>query len=306
MAKAPPGQGWFRIRHALITHPRVVRIAEALQFEDASVDSRRSLPLTIDERINLVIGGLCRIWSVGNTHADRIGRIEFATVDTISSIARIDGFGQAMEAVGWLEIYDGGVLLPNFEQHNKPMNPCEVVGRGERDTTIDTPNGIDNTEIDTNDTVDTVDTGYRCTEEPEPEPEPEPVSSIDSLTNTRQASGNEAFKLSGESPPESKAARTKRINAEVARIWAIWPRKDNKHKGCLAIFKVLDGGYSFDELLRRVRVYAATRPTTRTHPDYTFTPHPSTWFNRRSFEDDEFDKAAVEQARHDRDAPMEW
>jgi len=287
MAKAPRGQGWFRVRHCLIQHPRVVRIAQALG------DTEGGPSLSLDERINLTIGALCRVWSMGNTHADTLGRIDFATVDTVSNIARVDGFGDAMEAVGWLQTCDGGVLLPNFAKHNRTTAPAEVVGRGPSGDPDDTANGADDTPTDTNDTVDTVATGVSMTEEQEQEQEREQeqeVSSIDPLYISPQECQNRTFALSTDPEPESAAARTRRIKKQVAEIWAVWPRKDNKRKGEQAIYKVLDGGFDFADLLRRVRLYATGRPTSRSHPDYAYTPHPSTWFNQRRFEDDEFDE----------------
>lgn len=100
---------------------------------------------------------------------------------------------------------------------------------------------------------------------------------------------------------ESKAARTKRIGAEALEIYAAYPRKDNSVKAKLSIEKVLAGTsklkpWPFVDLLRRTRQYAEENPPVRrSHPDYkTEHPHPSTWFNQRRFEDEQFDEGTPE------------
>lgn len=95
---------------------------------------------------------------------------------------------------------------------------------------------------------------------------------------------------------ESKAARTKRINAGALLIYNAYPRKVAKVQAVRSIAKVLMADFDPLDLLRRTKAYAATNPHNglpARHAD-NFCPYPSTWFNQRRFEDDAFDEGAVE------------
>lgn len=112
---------------------------------------------------------------------------------------------------------------------------------------------------------------------------------------------NEEPEAEPEIDTKCKATLTKCIEAEAQAVYRAYPRKDNKVKGIESIIKVLTGAskvepWAFDDLLRRTRQYAADNPLLRrSHPDYkTAHPHPSTWFNQRRFEDEQFDEGAAE------------
>lgn len=267
MARTQPGHGWFRIRHALISHPRVIRIAEALGAE-GDTDA-----LSLDDRINLAIGALCRVWSWGNTHADRDGRILYATVDTVDVIAHIAKFSEALIAVGWLTVDDDGVVLSNFNEHNDPLYrppPAAPILPEEEDEPDDMTPSTVSVGISVHDTG--ADTSI---EEQEREPE------------------REIFSLSTEEPEEAKPKRTTKDDAE--EVYRAYPRKVAKVQAMKRILAVLKEGYPVAELIRRTRAFAETQPPAG-HPDQKFTPYPATWYNQRRFEDAEFDEGRSDDA----------
>jgi hypothetical protein len=64
-------------------------------------------------------------------------------------------------------------------------------------------------------------------------------------------------------------------------IYLVYPRHDDKQEALKAIAKALNNGTTFEFLLERTRMYAATR-----QPRDRFTPLPATWFNKKRYEDD--------------------
>lgn len=70
---------------------------------------------------------------------------------------------------------------------------------------------------------------------------------------------------------------------QVQAIYEAYPRKVAPDAAYKAIAKAL-GFIEYEELLRRVRLYADARR--RPGQDYKLTPHPATWFNRGSWKED--------------------
>ena len=89
---------WIKMRCNLGTDPRVLRIADGLGLPELHV-----------------VGLLWRFWSWADQHttSDAVSVTE-ALVDRITC----DGFALQLRSVGWLEVNESGVRLPNFEEHN--------------------------------------------------------------------------------------------------------------------------------------------------------------------------------------------
>lgn len=250
--KTKPGDGWFRIRHSVLDCPRVQRIAAGL---DGPPD------LGIEERIDMTIGAVCRVWSWGNRYADRIDRIHHATRETVDRVSGLKGFADAMEAVGWAEFDDDGVTLPNFREHNTPLGRDEPNEESPGD-------GID-------DTIDTVSNEYRS------------AVSITDTTETpvereRERDRNDTVSI-------DPVAKKPRGNADdVEKIYKAYPRKVAKVQGKKAIAKAIKSGVDPNELLVLTKAYASTNPTggAKATERENFCPYPATWFNQRRFEDD--------------------
>lgn len=84
-------------------------------------------------------------------------------------------------------------------------------------------------------------------------------------------------------PPEPKAKTKGPTPEQVETIYQAYPRKEGRGAGLDAIRKaLLTGGVSYDELLRKVRIYAECRAGQETK----YTPYPQKWFNQKRWQDD--------------------
>jgi len=98
--RIPPANGaWIKMRTNLWDAPQVARICELLKCIEA-----------------LVIGAMYRLWSLADTHSTD-GRLDFSS-HTLNRKVGVDGFSEAVAAIGWLEIGDGYVVVVRFDEHN--------------------------------------------------------------------------------------------------------------------------------------------------------------------------------------------
>jgi hypothetical protein len=100
------------VRH-LLAEPKFVRWA--VPSLTGSLQGALSPNLTA----RAVVGALMLVWSVARNLAPN-GRIAGATLADIDRLAGLPCFGRAMLAAGWLREEAGGVVLPNFAEHNPP------------------------------------------------------------------------------------------------------------------------------------------------------------------------------------------
>lgn len=91
---------WIKMRVDLQTHPKVFRMASAL-----NADKLRT------------IGGLHAAWCLFDVHATD-GQIEGYTRDVLDAMIGWPGFAAAMVAVGWLEESGETLVAPRFDAHN--------------------------------------------------------------------------------------------------------------------------------------------------------------------------------------------
>ena len=65
-----------------------------------------------------VVGALANVWMEAALQCDELGRVATWTADDVDEFARITGFADAMQAVGWLRV-DAliGVELPGFGRY---------------------------------------------------------------------------------------------------------------------------------------------------------------------------------------------
>lgn len=102
---------WIKMRCDLHTHPKIVRIASAL-----NADNRPHAVRPASMRC-LVVGALHAVWSVFDAHSED-GKLDGYSPETIDDLVGCPGISRAMEAVGWLEISGSSVSLPRFAEHN--------------------------------------------------------------------------------------------------------------------------------------------------------------------------------------------
>lgn len=91
---------WIAIRCDLATEPEVIAIADATGLDEFAV-----------------VGRLHRLWSWANRHTTD-GNARSVTFSWIDRYLQHDGFAQAMESAGWLEMSTSGVTIPHFDRFN--------------------------------------------------------------------------------------------------------------------------------------------------------------------------------------------
>jgi hypothetical protein len=102
---------WIKMRTDLVTHPKVVRIASAL-----NADKRpQGVPVVSDKF--RVIGGLLAVWSVFDAHSVD-GTLDGYTPEVLDDAIGFPGFTNALASVQWIAVTSQGLVLPRFEDHN--------------------------------------------------------------------------------------------------------------------------------------------------------------------------------------------
>lgn len=91
---------WIKIRKSLTRDPRVVRISSAL-----NADRLRT------------IGGLVSAWCLLDEQTED-GKLEGYTPEVFDELVGVPGIAAAMASVNWLELGDGFLAAPRFEEHN--------------------------------------------------------------------------------------------------------------------------------------------------------------------------------------------
>jgi len=91
---------WIKMNKSLPRDPRVVRISSALK-----ADRLRT------------VGGLLSAWCLLDEQTED-GKLEGYTPELMDEIVGFQGLARAMESVGWLEVSDGFLVVPRFEEHN--------------------------------------------------------------------------------------------------------------------------------------------------------------------------------------------
>jgi len=115
---------WIKMRSALTTCPKVAAMARSVgTAEEFRGLSRQTMRL-------LVVGGLHAVWTAVNEHTSD-GVMANSYVEDVDDIAGIDGFGEAMQAAGWLEADEaaGTLTFPNFHQWNTPAKDSTAAER---------------------------------------------------------------------------------------------------------------------------------------------------------------------------------
>lgn len=91
---------WIKMRGNLWDDPRISRICDLTDQPEA-----------------MVVGGLYWLWSSADQHTED-GIMPGLTLRGIDRKTGIQGFGDALVAVGWLADHPEGVRIVNFEEHN--------------------------------------------------------------------------------------------------------------------------------------------------------------------------------------------
>lgn len=93
---------------------------EWIKFEASTPDKPEVLAITVFmgwDDPDLTVGKLLRVWRWFDQQTID-GNAPGVTPALLDRLLGVSGLCEAMESVGWLESYEGGVRLPNFERHN--------------------------------------------------------------------------------------------------------------------------------------------------------------------------------------------
>ncbi len=91
---------WIKMRTDLRSDPTVFRLAKATKLDRLAV-----------------VGRLYALWAWVDLHAVD-GRVDGAEAVDVDEICERKGFAQALVTVGWLEVGEGFVTIPNHDRHN--------------------------------------------------------------------------------------------------------------------------------------------------------------------------------------------
>lgn len=91
---------WIKMRLGLVTHPKIVRIASAL-----NADRLR------------VIGAVYAVWSLADEHTED-GVLAGYSLAALDESVGFSGFSEQLQGVDWLSVTPQGIVLPRFEEHN--------------------------------------------------------------------------------------------------------------------------------------------------------------------------------------------
>jgi len=121
------------MRVGLDRDPRVIRMADYLAADRAFMDwltdpVRRTCSASAYEHVTrnvtvaLCVTGLLVTWGAAREQGDRVGDdlvIEHCDLDTLSAIANVPSFGDALASVGWAAEGGDSVMLPKFFKDNE-------------------------------------------------------------------------------------------------------------------------------------------------------------------------------------------
>ena len=119
---------WIKMRTDLYRDPKVCILADYISDPDGDLscyvnqNMQRNMTVTRNVMRNAVVGALLSVWGVMRHRGkSQNGSLvcNGVTIHVIDDIADMNGFGEAMEAVGWVVQTDDGIVFPSFfDEHN--------------------------------------------------------------------------------------------------------------------------------------------------------------------------------------------
>lgn len=131
---------WIKMRLNLVTHPKVMRLAECLLDSKAYHDwaalsygipgfpppsgdvKKRERYEALRVTRYVTVCALLRFWGYANEHVEPDETVSGLWPDDVDEIVGVPSFSDALVAVGWIQFNsDTGVAtLPNFHKYNAP------------------------------------------------------------------------------------------------------------------------------------------------------------------------------------------
>lgn len=146
---------WIKMREGLLHDTKLFGMSRHL-VRNASFRSWLGAEIS-DEALRCVTCALLlRVWSKSREHGKFDGDdlvLAHLSIPDIDHYAQAPGVGKAMELVGWAKEKDagnGGVILPNFRQHNAPVTAAEKQSQYRTRKKAKLEQGVANPERDRN------------------------------------------------------------------------------------------------------------------------------------------------------------
>jgi hypothetical protein len=130
---------WIKMRGSLMANPKLIAMANVIhrnkEFREwltPGGSGEANGQIVSESALRCVTCALLlKVWSAAREYGKLEGDHLFLahlSIPDLDPMADCPGVGKAMAAVGWAEVKagdPGGVILPNFKQHNAPMTSAE-------------------------------------------------------------------------------------------------------------------------------------------------------------------------------------
>lgn len=249
---------WIKMRSALLTNPKVIRMARLLAEDrffmnwwtrGTKLECETSVYEICDVTVvtRVTVGSLLSVWAAVNDCASQDGFVKGITLFEVDEMAGVPGFGNAMETVGWVEETEQGLVFPNFHEHN-------TVGK-ERSSGAKT--GAQRTR-EWRERKATVTDGSDVT--------------VTSQRDHREEKNREEKNNSSS------------LDAMFEEFWTAYPKKVSKAAALKAYRKIKPSESLQAEILAAVS--RAKTSVDWSKDDGQFIPYPASWLNARRWEDE--------------------
>lgn len=254
---------WIKMRAGLMQSPKLIALSRHLhrsnEFREwltPGGSGSMAGQIVSDDALRCVTCALLlRIWSSSREYGKFDGDhlvLPHLTIPDLDLMAGCPGVGKAMLTVGWAEVKDGdhgGVILPNFRQHNAPMTPAEKQSAYRvRQKSTDDTNDVER---------------YGA------------LPAIGNKAVTREEKRREEYK-DPPNPPRGDGVR-------FVRFWECYPRKTAKQAAEKAFAKLNPSDSLLEEILKALVSQCGWEQWRKDNGAYI--PHPATWINQRRWED---------------------
>ena len=225
---------WIKMRSNLWDDPRVARIVDLTDSSEAAV-----------------VGALYWLWATADQHSSD-GIMPGLTLRAIDRKTGVQGFGDALVAIGWLADHPEGVRIVRFDEHNGSSAKRRSTD-AQRKATVRRLSASD---------ADIEPTDCGCDVELEKEKEKEKKNP----PTPRRGNG------SASAPPG------------FDEFWAVYPKRRNRGDAEKAWAKLKPTTALQAEILQAVEV-AKARDDWRKDGGQ-FVPYPASWLNAKGWQDD--------------------
>lgn len=232
---------WIKMRGNLWDDPRVARLCDITDQPEAAI-----------------VGGLYWLWATADQHTED-GVMPGLTLRAIDRKTGIQGFGQGLCEIGWLEDQPDGVRIVNFEEHN---------GQSAK---------------------------RRCTDA-QRKANIRSVSALDAdKKRTDDGSDADEKRRSAELEKEKRREEKEYPPFGFDSFWSAYPRKQAKTPAMKAFAKLNPDEALLTTMLSALSRQAASEQWRKDGGQ--FVPYPATWLNARRWEDEIVDDDPFDMKR---------